>query len=55
MRRAEIRGYVIYDETELSYGDVASHLEHLLFNEDYPREWSLYVNKDEEIEWEDGE
>ncbi|NMF00023.1 hypothetical protein [Aneurinibacillus aneurinilyticus] len=53
MRKTKITGYVIYDENETGGQSVASLLEDLLFNQDYPREWSFEVESDEEIEWED--
>lgn len=53
MRKVEIRGYVIYDPNELptdrgSGKEVCGHIEDLLFNEDYPQEWSFEVVSDKE-------
>lgn len=56
MRKVEIRGYVIYDPNELYRPDiggpeVCSRIENLLFNEDYPREWSFEAVSDVEVDY----
>lgn len=53
MRRVEIKGYVVYDETETwrikDGDDVADRIADLLLNEDYPCEWSFEALSDTEV------
>nr|WP_187354054.1 hypothetical protein [Brevibacillus laterosporus] len=52
MRKVWLSGYVIYDEDELLTGEeVAGRIEDLLFNEEFPREWSFSAVKDGGVEW----
>ncbi|GAA0840563.1 hypothetical protein GCM10008915_36370 [Bifidobacterium pullorum subsp. gallinarum] len=54
MRKVEIRGYVIYDPEEIASGDlICGRIEDLLFNEDYPREWSFESVSDAEVVYEE--
>lgn len=57
IRKVEIRGYVIYDPDEVNHGEngagVCASIEHVLFNEEYPREWSFEPLSDEPVEWEE--
>lgn len=53
MRKVEIRGYVIYDPSELRSGsgdEICGRIEDMLFNEDYPQEWSFEVVSETEID-----
>jgi hypothetical protein len=53
LRKVEIKGYVIFDENELSHGDdIASKIEDMLFNVDGVAEWSIEETSNEEIEYE---
>ncbi|QOT13708.1 hypothetical protein JNUCC32_31415 (plasmid) [Paenibacillus sp. JNUCC32] len=50
MRKVEIRGYVVYDPEEVASGDlICGRIEDMLFNEDYPREWSFEAVSDTEV------
>jgi hypothetical protein len=59
LRKVEIRGFVIYDPDEVSHGSngegVCASIEHLLFNEDYPQEWSFESVSDVEINEEEAD
>lgn len=56
MRKVEIRGYVVYDPEEVRWGNrdgqaVCARIEDVLFNEDFPREWSFKPVSDTEVDY----
>lgn len=51
MKRVEIKGYIIFDETELSHGDIVAEIDHELFNVEGVMEWDLQEVSNEEIEY----
>ncbi|ARC67948.1 hypothetical protein CHCC15325_3028 [Bacillus licheniformis] len=54
MRKVKIEGYVIYNEDELIQGTCVTHeIDHWLFNEDIPREWSFSAVSDEEVDYDE--
>lgn len=56
MRKVKLEGWVIFDENELQYGqDMASQVEHELYNVEGVREWSFKEISNEEIECEEEE
>ncbi|WP_190323024.1 hypothetical protein [Bacillus swezeyi] len=54
MRKVKIEGHVIYNEDELIHGTCVTHeIDHWLFNEDFPREWSFNAVSDEEVDYDE--
>ncbi|MCY9592356.1 hypothetical protein [Paenibacillus chitinolyticus] len=51
MRRAELKGYIIFNEDKLNHGNnIIGQIDHELFNVDGILEWELEEISNEEVE-----
>jgi hypothetical protein len=52
MRKVELKGYIIFDETELSHREnIIAQIDHELFNVDGVVEWDLEEVSNEKIDY----